>query len=424
MTNTRQTSPRTAVIGAGVAGLTAAYVLRRTHEVTLFEADARLGGHAHTHDVADPAGPLRVDSGFIVHNARTYPTLLRLFRDLGVETREAEMSMSVCCDECGLQSAGGQGPRGLFPVPGNAANGRYLRMLAEVPRFHRAARRFLARDGDDVATVGAFLRDLRFDRYFVQHFAVPLIATVWSCAPGVALRYPAAYLFRFLDHHGMLSVGGSPTWRTVCGGSRDYVERIRKALPRCRVAAPVLAVRRHADGVDVTTADGETESFDAVVIATHANQALAMLDDPGPDERRVLGAIGYSANCVVLHDDTSVLPAAHRARASWNHRMPSCAATADHVVVSYDLTRLQRLPTDRRYLVTLGNEARIDPASVIARTVYEHPTYTPESVAARRLLPQLSGPVTAFAGAYHGWGFHEDGCRSGLLAAEALGGRW
>lgn len=416
---------RTAVIGSGVAGLTAAYVLSKTHDVTLYEADDRLGGHAHTHELTASDGRThRVDSGFIVHNRRTYPNLLRLFRELGVDTQESEMSMSVRCEGCGLEYAGARGPRGLLAQPRNTLRGPYLRMLAEVPRFHRAARRLLARGAADTLTLGAFLDRARFSSYFRAHFMTPVVSAVWSCDAETALRYPAAYLFRFLAHHGMLSVSDSPVWRTVTGGSGTYVDRIAAGLHEVRAGTPVRSVLRHTDGVDVTAGDGTTASYDHVVVATHPDQALRLLGDATPEEKDVLGAFPYSANTTLLHTDTALLPRAGGARASWNYLMPSCQAGADRVRVSYDMNRLQRLDAEQTYIVTLGGQDRVDPARVLARMTYEHPVYTPGSVAAQRRLPALNSTVTAFAGAYHGWGFHEDGCRSGVEAAAALGVRW
>jgi uncharacterized protein len=419
---------RMAVVGGGVAGLTAGYVLRRAHDVTLYEADDRLGGHALTRRVVTARGDtVPVDMGFIVHNERTYPHLLRLFRELGVTTQDTEMSMSVRCAGCGLEYAGARGPAGLFARPGNALRGRYLRMLAEVPVFHRRARALLARataGGEPPLTLGEFLTRGRFSRYFVTHFVTPLVAAVWSCAPATAMRYPAAYLFRFLDHHGLLSVTGSPRWRTVTGGSAEYVERVAKELPSVRTGAPVQSVRRSADGVRITTADGAVAEHDAVVIAVHPGQALRMLADPTAAERQVLGAFRYSRNPTVLHTDTSVLPGSPSAAACWNYAMPSCDAPADRVEVSYDMNRLQRLPGPERYVVTLNGGERVAEDSVLSRTVFEHPVYTPDSVAAQRRLPELTTAVTAYAGAWHGWGFHEDGCRSGAEAAAALGVRW
>ncbi|KUN25187.1 amine oxidase [Streptomyces antibioticus] len=417
---------RTAVVGSGVAGLTAAYILGRGRHVTLYEADDRLGGHAHTHELTSPHDGRvhRVDSGFIVHNRRTYPNLLRLFDELGVATQESEMSMSVRCEGCGLEYAGARGPAGLFAQPRNLLRGRYLRLLSEVPAFHRAARRLLAEGAEDPLTLGEFLDREGFSAYFRSHFMAPVVSAVWSCDAVTAQRYPAAYLFRFLDHHGMLSVSGSPVWRTVSGGSHAYVDRIAKQISEVRTGTPVRAVRRHAHGVDITAEDGTSASYDDVVIAVHPDQALRLLADATERERDVLGAFRYSRNATLLHTDTALLPRATGARASWNYLMPSCTAGADRVRVSYDMNRLQRLDAAETFVVTLGGEDRVDPGRVLARMVYEHPVYTPESVAAQQRLHELTSPVCAFAGAYHGWGFHEDGCRSGVEAAAALGARW
>ncbi|MEU9923992.1 FAD-dependent oxidoreductase [Streptomyces griseoluteus] len=416
---------RTAVVGSGVAGLTAAHVLRRAHHVTLYEADDRLGGHAHTHDLMAPDGRIhRVDSGFIVHNRRTYPNLLRLFRELGVATQESEMSMSVRCEGCGLEYAGARGARGLLAQPRNLLRAPYLRMLAEVPAFHRAARALLEHGGHSTLTLGQFMDRAGFSPYFRAHFMTPLVSCVWSCDAETAQHYPAAYLFRFLDHHGMLSITGSPVWRTVTGGSRSYVDRVAAEVQEVRTSAPVRTVLRHVDGVTITTRDGTTDSYDHVVVAVHPDQALRLLGDASTDEKEVLGAFRYSHNPTLLHTDAALLPRAPGARASWNYLMPNCSAGSDRVRVTYDMNRLQRLDAPRRYLVTLGGEDRVDPSRVLARMNYEHPVYTPESVAAQQRLPELATSFTAFAGAYHGWGFHEDGCRSGVAAAKALGVTW
>ncbi|TIC82876.1 FAD-dependent oxidoreductase [Nocardioides sp. GY 10127] len=433
---------RVAVVGSGVAGLTAAYVASRTAHVTLFEADDRLGGHADTHTVREGDRELGIDTGFIVHNRRTYPTLLRMFRELGVGTQPSEMSMSIRDDEAAVEWAGALGRSGLFPTSANARNPRFWRMLTEIPRFHRRAHALLEagdQPGDQAGdqagadqTLRAFLDEAGFSPFFVRQFMEPLVAAVWSCDPSVALDYPARYLFAFLRHHGMLSVFGSPTWRTVTGGSRSYVERIGAELtgPRgeVRTGTKVTGLREVTDGVQVTDGNGRTETFDAVVVAVHPHQALALLTEPTPAQREVLAAMPYSPNTALLHTDASLLPTAEGARASWNFLRPSAdqARTdgGEGVVVTYDLTRLQRLDTDTRYLVTLGGEHLVDPASVIDRMEYEHPLYTPESVAAQRRLPELDSDRLAFAGAYHGWGFHEDGARSGLAAATRLGLTW
>lgn len=425
---------RIAVIGSGVAGLTAAHVLQKAADVTLFEADDRLGGHAHTHDVADPSGRLlQVDTGFIVHNERTYPTLLRLFAELGVATQDSDMSMSVRCGGCGLEYAGARGLAGLFPSPRRLREPRYLAMLGEVVRFHRRARRVLAAGpagagstdsaGPD-QTLAEFLAQGRFSAYFRAHFMTPVVSAVWSCSPADAERYPARYLFSFLDNHGMLSVTGSPTWRTVVGGSGRYVELAAKSLTSVLTSTPVRSVQRHADGIDVRDDADVTTRFDGVVVATHPDQARRLRTDPTPAEAAVLGAFAYSRNPTVLHTDDAVLPRAARARASWNYHLPDCAASAEQVQVTYDMNRLQSLDTDTRYLVSLNCEDQIDPARILDRMDYQHPIFTPESVAAQRLLPELNDGRLAYAGAYHGWGFHEDGARSGVAAAASLGVTW
>jgi predicted NAD/FAD-binding protein len=417
-----------AVIGGGISGLTAGYVLSRTDRVTLFEADGRLGGHADTHLV----GQVPVDTGFIVYNERTYPLLTRLFAELEVSTRASEMSMSVRCAGCGLHYAGKRGPGGLAAGL-RRGGGRFARLLADVPRFHRAARALLAgypdrgphggpaEDSCDL-TFGEFLDHNRFSRYFQAHFALPLVAAVWSCPAGTALRYPARYLFAFLANHGMLSVSGAPPWRTVTGGSVCYVERAAARLACVRLGTPVRAVHRHADGAEVRDASGRAHRFDAVVIATHPDQALALLAPATAAEQKILGAFRYTPNPALLHTDARLLPDHAKVRASWNYELDHCQGGAGRV--SYDLNRLQGLPAGRAFIVTLNGQDAVDPDQVISRMDYAHPAYTPDSVAAQRRLPELNTPVTAFAGAYHGWGFHEDGCRSGAQAARALGGIW
>lgn len=421
-------SPRhIGVIGSGVAGLTAAYVASRTAHVTLFEADDRLGGHADTHVVESPDGELRIDTGFIVHNRRTYPTLLRLFAELDIATQPSEMSLSVSDQGSGVEYAGALGARGLFPTRSALTSVTHWRMLAEIPRFHRQARKVLAAAADpgsrvDDQTLREFLDAGGFSAHFVRHFMEPLVAAVWSCDPETSLDYPARYLFTFLEHHGMLGVFGSPEWRTVTGGSGTYVAAVATHLQSVRTGTKVTSVRELPDGVEVTDGNGRVHSFDAVVVATHPSQALTMLESPSRAQAEVLGALPYSANTALLHTDTSLLPQAVNARSSWNFQRP--ATPTGQVTVTYDLTRLQRLPTKTHYLVTLGGEHLVDPASVIERMEYEHPLYTPESVAAQRRLPSIDTDRVVFAGAYHGWGFHEDGARSGLAAATRLGLTW
>jgi predicted NAD/FAD-binding protein len=418
--------PTVAVVGAGVSGLTAAYLLARTHDVTLYEAEERLGGHAHTHDVPSADGSrYAVDSGFIVHNDRTYPLLRRLFAELGVQARPTEMSMSIRCEDCGLEYAGGRGLKGILAQPGRLFDRRFVAMLVQVKRFHRRASAFLERTDDtDTTTYGEFLEAEGFSEHFVNHYAVPVVSCVWSAGQESALLYPARYLFRFLDHHGMLRVTGSPQWFTVVGGSRTYVERIAERLPSVRRGRAVTAVWRGPDGVDVEDSTGTSTRFDKVVLATHPDQALSLLADPTEDEVQTLKAFTYTPNETVLHTDPALLPRAAQARASWNYLMTSCSSPGSAPVVTYWMNRLQGHRSPEQHLVTLNARERIAAASVVAVMDYEHPLYTPESVAAQSRLASLATDRTVYAGAYHGWGFHEDGCRSGVEAARRFGVEW
>jgi predicted NAD/FAD-binding protein len=412
-----------AVIGSGVAGLMAAYVASRAGaRVTLYEGHAKAGGHADTTTVVEDDRTLAIDTGFIVHNRKTYPVLCRLFDELGVATQPSEMSMSIADNVTGLEWAGARGLAGVFPTWRHLLRPRYLRMLTQIPRFHRAAHALLEQATPSETTLGEFLDEGRFGPYFIRHFTEPLVAAVWSCDPAVAGEYPARYLFEFLQHHGMLSVFGSPQWRTVTGGSREYVDRVIAGVAEVRLGCVVTSVYEHEDGVEVVDSDLDQRRFDAVVIATHPLHALHMLAVPTQAQTEVLSAMPYSANRAILHTDDSLMPRARRAWASWNFRR--LREAAGPVTVTYDVTRLQRLDTDVHYFVTLGAEELIDPASVLAVRDYEHPLYTRTSVAAQAQLREINSERLAFAGAYHGWGFHEDGARSGLDAAAYLGYVW
>ncbi|MDX6354128.1 MAG: uncharacterized protein QOF98_1031, partial [Streptomyces sp.] len=389
-----------------------------------------------------------------VHNRRTYPHLVRLFAELGIPTRETDMTMSVRCRGCGLEYAGGKQAAGLLPRAGREVWRAYARMLTEIPRFHRDARRLLAGAGPEEAaprqqadsgqqagtgqqagsgqqaasgqggpTLGDVLSAGRYSAYFADHFALPLVSAVWSAGEDISPRYPARHLFAFLDQHGLLDTRAAAKWRTVAGGSRTYVERIGARLSTVRTATPVRAVRRHADGVEVVDDSGAVHAVDRVVIATHADQALALLADPTAAEKQILGAFTYSRNEVWLHTDSSVLPAARRSRASWNYLKSACHG-GERAVVSYDMNRLMRLSEPQDHIVTLNGEPHVDASSVLARMTYEHPVYTLDAVAAQRRLAELNHPRVAYAGAYQGWGFHEDGCASGVRAAAAFGVSW
>ncbi|MFC0316196.1 NAD(P)/FAD-dependent oxidoreductase [Gordonia phosphorivorans] len=423
-------SGRVAVIGSGVSGLTSAFLLAQRHEVTLFEADDRLGGHAHTHLVDTPDGArVAVDTAFLVHNDRTYPTLLRLFGHLGIATAATDMSMSVRSELTGLEYAGARGAAGLFPSWRNLTRGRYLRMLVEVKRFHGLAQAVLDDPADD-EPLGVFVERSGLSTYFRENFLLPLVAAVWSCDADDAERYPARYLFEFLDHHGMLSVFGSPQWRTVTGGSAVYVDAVAAYVEdhggRVVRGTPVSDLRETGDGVELT-AGGARQRFDAAVVATHSGQALALLGAPSALQRAVLGDLRYAAKPAVLHTDETLLPRARAARASWNYQIRD---DGTQVAVTYDLTRLMRLPHGPevpgrpRHLLTMGRTDLVDPSTVLASMTYEHPIYDLASVAAQRRLPEIDTPAIAFAGAYHGWGFHEDGAASGLRAARRFGGVW
>jgi predicted NAD/FAD-binding protein len=401
---------RIAVVGSGVAGLGAAYVLARRHEVRVFERDLRAGGHANT-VVRDG---LALDTGFLVHNTVNYPLLCRLFGELGIATHESDMSFSVSCPACGLEYSG----KRLFAQPRNAASPRFLSLAWEIGRWLRTARGSLERADWESASLGEYLDRNRYSQGFRRHFLVPLTSALWSTAPGRALEFPAAYAIRFFENHGMLGFGRF-RWRTVTGGSRRYVDAIAERLDgNLHLGLGVRSVRRHADGVEIRTDDGETHEVDHVVIATHADQALGLLEDATAAEQRVLGGFGYTRNEAVLHTDSSFLPAAERARASWNYRLRDDGRPT----VTYHLNRLQGLHAERDYCLTLNE--RVSPQHVLGRFVYDHPLYTLSTLRAQADLPLLEGGRTHYAGAYFGNGFHEDGLASGVAAARRLGVEW
>ncbi|MBA2383142.1 MAG: FAD-dependent oxidoreductase [Actinobacteria bacterium] len=402
---------RIAVVGSGISGLGVAHLLHRAHDVTVFERDKRAGGHSHTiaHD------GLALDTGFLVHNTRNYPLLVRLLAELGVRTQESDMSFSVGCASCGLEYSG----RRPFAQRRNATSPRFGALLWEIGRWLRTARRSLDERDYERHSLEAYLDERRYSLRFRRHFLVPLTSALWSTAPGRALEFPAAYAIRFFDNHGMLGVRRF-SWRTVSGGADTYVRALSDSLgSRLQLGLGARSLRRDADGVELTTDDGERHRFDKTVIATHADQALALLGDPSEDESRVLGAFGYTRNEAVLHTDQRLLPRARTARAAWNYRL----GDDGRPTVTYSLNRLQSLPGETEYCVTL-NES-VDDEHVIRRVVYEHPLYTVDSLHAQRELPSLSGRRhTYYAGAHHGNGFHEDGLASGVRAAAELGVTW
>lgn len=414
---------RVAVVGSGVSGLMAAYLLSKRHHVILFEQDDRLGGHAHTDDIPGPNGPLAVDTGFIVHNDRTYPLVRRLFAELGVGWRGTEMSMSIRDERSGIEYAGGRGPSGFLAKPAQLVRRDYVATLLAARRFHRVARGFLDSTTDeDSTTFGELLRREGFSPAFIRLYAVPLVACVWSTGGAQALDYPARYLLRFLDHHGMLSIGDSPRWATVEGGSRTYVEAVASRVAEIRCGATVVAVARGADEVSIRDAAGGETVVDRVVVATHPDQALGLLTDPTRPEAEVLGAFRYTPNTAVLHQDSSLMPRSKGARASWNYLVRGDGDGAP--VVTYWMNRLQGLPAEQPLYVTLNDDGLVREDLVLRRMTYAHPAYDLASVRAQRRLPELNTGRTAFAGAYHGWGFHEDGARAGVAAAASFGVTW
>lgn len=412
---------RVAVIGSGISGLGAAHALSRVHEVVVFERDDRPGGHANTVTISGPGGgPLHLDTGFLVHNEHNYPLLSRLFRELGVAVQDAEMSFAVSCAASGIEYSAVR----LWSQPRALLNPAVLGLFREVIRFLRTGQSALE-ERHARSTLDDYVAIEGYSRRFRDLYLVPFAAALWSTAPEQTLEFPASYAVRFFQNHGLLGFRRHQ-WRTVTGGSRSYVAAITAPLgERLRLGVGVRAVTRGADGVEVRTADDVAHRFDAVVIATHAPQALAMLADADQNERSVLGALRTTRNSVVLHTDVSLLPRRPSSRASWNYLIDDPAAPAPLPTVTYYLNTLQRIEGPEHYCVTLNRDERIAEDRVIRRESYAHPLYTFDTMAAQDRLPGLQGMRrTYFCGAYHGVGFHEDGLASGLRAAAALGAPW
>lgn len=406
-----------AIIGAGAAGLTAAWRLAARHRVTLFEREPRLGGHAHTHDVVVGDRPLAVDTGFMVYNERTYPEFSALLRALGVESRDSDMSFSVRCRRCDVEYSSA-GVRGLFARPSRAFTAEHLAMLWEIGRFFRVARRALAEGTVGSVTLGQFLDTHGFGESLVRHYVLPMGGAIWSASSDTMRLFPAASYLRFLDNHGLLSAAGQPTWRTIVGGSRAYVSRIAATLGSAvRAGAPVRRVTRTGGGATVEAEGMPPLAVDAVVIATHADEALALLGDASDTEREVLGRFRYSTNPTVLHGDTRWLPATPAARASWNVVMDDCRDEARAVGVTYDLARLQGL--DGPLLCTLNGAGAAEP--VYARMTYAHPILDAGALAAQPAVAALNGQRhTYFCGAHLRYGFHEDAVMSALAVVRQI----
>lgn len=411
---------RIAVVGTGIAGMASAWLLSRHHEVTVYEAEGRIGGHTNTVLVDDPAGATPVDTGFIVHNRENYPHLSALFRALGVATQPGEMSFAVSVDGGRLEYSG-TNLNGLFGQRRNLARPGFHGMLLHIARFNRAARRLAREGGDPRESLGAFLDRLRLGQGFREHYLLPMAAAIWSCPTGAMLDFPALSLARFYDNHGLLSLNDRPQWYTVSGGSVEYVRAITAPYANAiRRAAPVVRVETHAGGVRVVEESGASESYDQVVIAAHADQARNLLDARDP-RQHLLASFRYQDNRAVLHHDPALMPRRRRVWSSWNYLSQS-EVGGNQVSVTYWMNLLQRLTCQRDYFVSLNPVREPDPRAVLAEFAYSHPVFDSEAMRAQETLPRVNGHGGVWlAGSYFGYGFHEDALRSALDVARRLG---
>ena len=412
---------RIAVVGGGIAGLSAAWLLSGRHEVTLFEADERLGGHANTTEAPGFKAAVPVDTGFIVYNEPNYPNFTALLKHLNVETIPADMALSVSLDD-GAFEYSSFGMSGMFAQFSNVFSARFWSMLRDVTRFYRHGPKDLAGLEAPLTSLDEYLEQKGYCQAFRDDHLLPQAAAIWSTPLAAIGAYPAAALIRFFQNHGMMSVFGRGLWRTVAGGSRSYVRELSKAFAgEARKGVRVTGVRRVAGGAEVRDATGRIERFDQVVIATHGDAALALLDDPSPEERRLLGAFKYSRNLTVLHTDPSLMPKRKRAWTSWNHIGRRDAP--EDGCVTYWMNRLQTIKDAPDLFVTLNPTRPIAPEAVIRTEVYEHPLFDAGAIAAQRQVWDIQGVrSTWFCGSYFGHGFHEDALQAGLAVAEQLGG--
>ncbi len=412
---------RIAVVGSGIAGLASAWLLGAQHEVVLFEADARLGGHTDTHVVRTASGEWRVDSGFIVCNRVHYPLLLRMFDDLGVETQPTTMTFSAQ-DELRRREYNAGSLAGLLFQPRNLVAPWFWRMLADIARFYREAPKLLDR-ADAGPTLGEFLAAGGYSDVFRDQHLVPMASALWSTPAARVPEFPARYLAQFMANHSMLQITGRPQWLAVVGGSSRYIDALRSRWRvEARLADAVRSVHREADGVRIESSSGN-HRFDHVVMACHGDQALGLLGDPSPREREILGAFEFQENETLLHTDIRLLPRNRRLWAAWNAHIPADPEAA--CSVTYCMNILQSLPAPETFCVTLNRSEAVDPSRVLARRAYTHPLYTQATVAAQSRMEELQNVnATSYAGAYLGWGFHEDGMRSAVAVANRLGVSW
>jgi uncharacterized protein len=410
---------RIAIVGAGIAGLTCAHLLHPRHDITVFEADDRPGGHARTVDVETEAGRHAVDTGFIVFNDRNYPGFERLLERLGVESQASDMGFSVS-DARGEFEYNGASANGLFARRSSLVRPSFHRMVRDLLRFNREAPALIGLNGSG-PTLLDFLDEGGYSREFVERLIVPQASAVWSADPRDLRHFPASVLAEFFDNHGMFGFRDRPNWRAVAGGSSRYVERLIGPLDdRLRLATPVARVERCSDRVEVTPAGGDPVAFDEVVLAVHSDQALAMLADPSPTEAALLEAIPYQPNEVVLHTDASLLPRRRRAWASWNFHLAD--EPVEKTTVTYHMNRLQSLTADVEFCVTLNRGEAIDPERVLSVREFSHPVFSHRALAAQRRWPEISGARrTHYCGAYWGYGFHEDGVESARRVCRSFG---
>ena len=408
-----------AIVGTGIAGNVAAWRLAQKHDITVYEADSRIGGHTHTVDVALEGGRWAVDTGFIVFNDVTYPHFNALLRELGVESQPSKMSFSVSNAHSGLEYNGAS-LNTLFAQRRNLLRPSFYRMLRDILRFNREAPALL--DGPQAAvTLGDYLDSNRYSREFVEHYIVPMGAAIWSATPDGMRAMPARFFVRFFQNHGLLSVNERPTWRVIKGGSHSYVDPLVAGhRDRIRLNCPVRSIRRHPEYIEVQAEGMEAERYDRVFLACHSDQALRLLADPTPQERAVLGAIRYQDNEAILHTDTALMPRSRRAWAAWNYHLPRNPQQADgKVTLTYNMNILQSLRAPVEFCVTLNNRQAIDPAKILGSYHYAHPVFTEQAVAAQRHHRRINGARrTYFCGAYWRNGFHEDGVVSALNAID------